>query len=461
MRTSASELDVPEARVGDPNPGFFRSLLYALYDGGWLVAAVFGSPYLLWRSRRRPGFGAGVRERIGGGLEDLPRATRPRILVHAVSVGEVKAARSIVTNLNARYPGLEIVISATTDTGIQVARTIYPDHLVVRFPVDLSFCVKRFLRRIAPAFVILVELEIWPNFLRQCNRDDIPVAVVNGRITEISQSRYFVFRKLLPEFNRISLFCVQSEEYADRFRRLDVAPGRIFVTGNIKVDGLRTGVVDPGEELTRLLGGRTGQGVLVCGSTHEPEERWLAEVWRDSVPDLRLILVPRHPPRASSVVVDLRDVGIRCQLLSRLRSGDESPDPSLPLVVDTIGELERIYALAQLVFVGGTLIPHGGQNMLEPAAQGKPCIFGSHLRNFTQEAGLLLDADAAMEVADLDELRSSLKALRSNPERARAMGERGMASVASQGGATAITIDALARLALDRLESVGEAGPAS
>ena len=450
MRAAASELQVPPARRGDPNPGFLRSLLYLIYDGGWCLACVLGSPYLLWRSLRSPGFAAGLRERAGLDV-GIPRRTRPRVLVHGVSVGEVKAARSVVSEIEARFPGVEVVISTTTDTGMEVARKTYPGNPIVRFPADLTLCVRRFLRAVDPSLVVLVELEIWPNFLRQCNRDDRPVAVVNGRITEISHGRYFVFRRLLPEFNRISLFCVQSREYAERFGRLDVDPGRILVTGNVKVDGLRTGSVEPGDELRRLLGPRPGQRVLVCGSTHEREERWLAEICRDIGPELRLVLVPRHPPRCSGVVADLRGRGIACQRLTDLRAGREAPDPGRPAVVDTIGELEAIYGLADLVYVGGSLVPHGGQNMLEPAAQGKPTLFGPYVKNFRQEAALLLDAGGAVRVESTDALARELRALAADPERAAAMGARAMASVAAQRGATRITTDALGALVLGGL----------
>ncbi|MAB80559.1 MAG: 3-deoxy-D-manno-octulosonic acid transferase [Planctomycetes bacterium] len=452
MRGRKSAPELPRGRLGDPDPGPMRRVLYAVYDAGWVVAAIVGAPWLLWSCLRRPGFAAGVRERIGRGLDRLPPRVRSRVLVHGVSVGEVKAARSIVTELEKSYPELEVVISTTTDTGMEVARGIYPENLVVRFPVDLSFFVRRFLRCIDPTFVVLVELEIWPNFLRQCNRDGRPVAVVNGRITEISHGRYLVFRKLLPEFNRISLFCVQSPEYAERFRLLDVEDERILVTGNIKVDGLRTGPLDPGEERRELLGGRPGQRVLVAGSTHEPEERWLAQVWREFVPELRLILVPRHPSRSQAVLSTLAEIGVSCQSLSSLRAGNEEPDASRPALVDTIGELEWIYGLADLVFVGGTLAPHGGQNMLEPAAQGKVCVFGPHLRNFTQEAKLLLEAQAAVRVEGTAYLGPALVRLEADPAECARMGQRGMESVASQRGATAITTGALATLGFDRLQ---------
>ena len=434
--------------IRDPNPGLLRRLLYGLYDGCWLLAALIGAPYLLWRSWRRPGFGAGVLERMGKGLERVPPKTRPRVLVHGVSVGEVKAASSVVARLEELYPELEIVISTTTDTGIEVARAGYPGRSVVRFPADLSFCVRRFLKRVAPDLVVLVELEIWPNFLRHCNRSGRPVAVINGRITEISHARYFVFRKLLPEFNRISFFCVQSEEYAERFRHLDVEPERILVTGNVKFDGLRALQAEPDPEQLKLFGGEEGQRILVAGSTHEPEERFLVEAWREAVPHMRLILVPRHPNRKASICAELEALGAPCQTLSSLRARTEKPDPKKPLLVDTIGELERLYGLADLVFVGGSLIPHGGQNMLEPAGQARPCVFGPHLKNFSQEAALLLEARAALCIKGQKELASALARLEADEQECEAMGQRGLEAVRSQRGATELTAQALARLGL-------------
>jgi 3-deoxy-D-manno-octulosonic-acid transferase len=398
-----------------------------------------------------------VRERLGAGLSALPRPARPRILVHGVSVGEVKAARSLVALLEERHPEFEVLVSSTTNTGLEMAAKLYASHHRVRFPADLSWVVRRFLARVAPALVILVELEVWPNFLRVCNLEGRAVVVVNGRITKGSHRRYLAFRRWLPEFNRISLFCVQKEEYARRFGMLGIDAARVCVTGNVKFDGLRVGPIEAGSELARLVAGPRGALVIVAGSTHAPEERLVARAVRRAAPAARLVLVPRHPDRSAELVLELGAEGVACQRLTELRCGFPL-DAALPLVVDTIGELERVYALADLVFVGGSLVAHGGQNMLEPAAQGKAVLFGPHVDNFEQEAALLLAAGAARGVADERELERELARLAADPaERAR-MGDAGLAAVAAQRGATQLTLEALEALDLAALAGRSELG---
>ena len=433
----------PGPLLADPNPGASRWLLHAVYDLAWLAAIALASPWWLWRSARCARFREMAFGRLGFGLPPARRAgDRARILVHGVSVGEVKGAQALVAELERSHPELEVVISTTTDTGLEVARRIYPRLRVVRFPIDLSPLVRRFLARVEPVCVVLVELEIWPNFLRCANRAGIPLAVVNGRITGESFGKYRLFRHLLPQFNRLTLLCVQDADYARRFAELDADPARILVTGNIKVDGLRTGRIEAGAELARLLGGRTGQRVLVAGSTHEPEEGWLAEAWRAAAPGVRLILVPRHPGRAPSIAQALAALGLRAQRLSALRAGEE-PDPSAPAIVDTIGELEQVYALADVVFVGGTLIPHGGQNMLEPAAQGKAVFYGPNLANFLQEAALLEKAGASLRIGGRDDLARELARLLDDASTRARMGAAGIAAVEAQKGATRATLAAL------------------
>jgi len=433
----------PAPILSDPNPGVLRGLLHGFYDFLWLFVIVVASPWWAWRCLRDEGFRTMVRQRLGWTAPRLARSGRPRVLVHGVSVGEVKSAAALVRMIRERDPETDVVISTTTDTGLEVARKLYPELTVVRFPLDLGFCVGRFLARIAPSVVVLVELEIWPNFLRACNRKGLPIAVVNGRIRSESYSSYRVFR-FLPQFNRISLFCVQQDEYAKRFLELSGDPGRVLVTGNLKIDGLDVGQRDPGEELVQLLGGRPDQPVLVGGSTHEPEERLLIDAWREATPEARLILVPRHPPRAPALVEGLDAAGIRVQRLTRLRAGAEEPDATRPVVVDTVGELERIYGLADLVFVGGSLIPHGGQNMLEPAAAGCPVLYGPSVENFVQEASLLEQAGASRRLADAAELPSALRECLDDAEGRERMGRAGLEAVKAQGGATELTFQALA-----------------
>ena len=440
---------VAPAICSDPHPGPVRFVLHGLYDLCWIVAAVVGLPWLLWRSWTRPGFGGMVLRRLGRRLHDEPLrpGDRPRVLVHGVSVGEVKGALPVVRELERRRPDLDVVISVSTETGYQVARDLFPDHPVVHFPVDLSFVVERFLRRVRPATVVLVELEIWPNFLRSANRRGIPVAVVNGRITAKSFRSYRVFKGLLPQFDRISLYCAQGPEYSGRFLSLRVDPARVVETGNVKADGLAIGRVDPGDELRALLGSDPDRPVLVGGSTHGSEERWLAAAWREALPDWRLVLVPRHPKRVGEVRAALAELGLEPQLLSELRAG-ATPDPDRPAVVDTIGELERVFGLGELAYVGGSLVPHGGQNMLEPASQGLPVVVGPHLDNFTQEARLLAEAEALVVLAGPEGLAPTLAALGADPERRAAMGRAGQAATAAQQGAADKTLDALQRTCL-------------
>ena len=456
------ELAPPSAALlpplrSDPHPGILRAALHGLYDALWMLAAALGSPWLLWRSLRQPGFGAMVLERAG--LRPPPPKTDARrtVLIHGVSVGEVKGAVPLVEAMERRFGELEIVVSATTNTGIEVARETFPGRRVVRFPADLTPLVRRFLRRVRPDFVVLIELEVWPNFLRECNRAGIPVAVVNGRITDRAHGRYLVFRRLLPQFNRLSLICVQDEGYAERFRRLEVDPRRVLVTGNMKADRLRVGPVDPGEELRRLLGPDPGQLVFVAGSTHHPEEELVFEAWRRGAPQTRLILVPRHPERAPELVRSLEAKGVRVQRLTELRGGAQ-PDPAAPCLADTIGELERVYALADLVFVGGSLVPHGGQNMLEPAAQGKPVVFGPHVENFAAEVLLLVAQGACLKVDDETVLADALAELAADPELRRRMAELGEGVVRRQKGATARTLAALAEVGVAGAGGDGEAG---
>ncbi len=445
----------PPPILVDPDPGILAAALYALYDLTWILAILVPAPWWLVRTATSARFRATAGARLGGGLPRARRAgERGRILVHGVSVGEVKAAQALVRDLRTARPDLDVVVSTVTTTGFDVARKLYPDATVVRFPFDLSFVVRRFLRRVAPDCAVLVELEVWPSFLREANRAGIPIAVVNGRITERSYRRYLGFKNLLPQFARISLYCAQDAEYAQRFIGLDADPERVVITGNVKADGLRTSAREPSEEVLRRVAARPGQLVVVAGSTHAPEEAALVRAWRASFSEARLVLVPRHPERAGGLARELAQLGPEPQLLTRLRAG-ESADPARPLIVDTIGELEQVYAASDLVFVGGSLIPHGGQNMLEPAAQGRAVVYGPHVANFLQEAGLLERAGAALRLSGEADLGSALRSLLDDPVRRRAMGAAGRSVVEAQKGATALTLRALTERVLTRSPSPG------
>jgi 3-deoxy-D-manno-octulosonic-acid transferase len=292
-----------------------------------------------------------------------------------------------------------------------------------------------------------MELEIWPNFLRKANRLEVPVAIVSGRITPSSHTSYRRFGTTLPQFHRITVFAVQDEEHARRFADLAGSRERVVITGNVKIDGLDTGQLvddDVLAELRGLVDAQPGQFVLVAGSTHDPEEGLVAKAFRQAAPGARVLLVPRHPERGRAVLSDLAEQGMGGQLLTDLRAGREELDTARALVVDTIGELESIYRLADVVFVGGSLVPHGGQNMLEPAALGRAVVHGPHVENFTQEARLLEKAGGSRLVHDSSHLAEVLEQLLKDPVQRELMGQAGREAVEAQKGATARTLRVLA-----------------
>lgn len=442
--TASAPACTPSPIVRDPVPGLGRFALHVVYDLALWLGVLVAAPWWLARSIADPVFRRMVKERLGFGLPAATAKMRGRrVVVHGVSVGEVKAASSIVARLRAERPDLEVVISTTTATGAEVARRTYPDLQVVRFPFDFAFVVRRFLRRVAPAAVVLIELEVWPNFLRAANRSGVPIAVANGRITERSFPRYLRFRKLMPQFQRISLFCVQDEVYARRFEELSNDSERILVTGNVKADSLHLGRLDVQPELARHLGGAPSQPVLVVGSTHDPEERLITEAWHAHAPHARLVLVPRHPGRVPTICRELVELGRPAQRLTFLREGLEVADSRRPVIVDTIGELENVYSLADLVFVGGSLVPLGGHNMLEPAAQGLPVFYGPHTENFPHEAALLERAGASRRLDDSADFGRALAELLADEATRSRMAHAGLDAVRTQQGATARTVLAL------------------
>ena len=455
--TLGADQAIPGPITSSPRVGLGRRGLQLLYDVAiGLVWAVM-LPLFLVAGLLKPRL---ARKALSLSTFGLARLTptgpeRRRVLVHGVSVGEIKASQSLVHALEERY---EVVVSAFSDTGMQVARQLFPHIEVVRYPFDFAPLVARFWRRVCPDFVLLVELEAWPCFLRAANRRGAPVAVVSGRITEQSFRRYQLFGAL-PEFGRISLFAAQDEAYAARFAALAGSADRVLVTGNVKVDGLR-GARDSSAD-TRLQRLREEVGiadvspapfVIVAGSTHEPEEEAFVEAARGALPGARLILVPRHPERAEGVQEALSRDGVAAhapERLSELRAQGRPANPLRPLLVDTIGELEELYGVADAVFIGGSLIPHGGQNMMEPAAQGVPVVYGPHVDNFLNETQMLEAAGAALRVTDADALGEALRTLASDPGMRQRMGEAGRKALRAERGATVATLEALsARIGL-------------
>jgi 3-deoxy-D-manno-octulosonic-acid transferase len=380
-----------------------------------------------------------------------PAAQQPqRFWVHAISVGEVEAARTFVPALAAAYPNAEIVLSTTTKTGMERAAKLFPDRPLFHFPLDLAPCVLLALGRVRPTAVIQVESEWWPNFFFLARLCGIPVMAVNVRITEKSRDRYRSIRPLMAAaFNSAAAIGVQAEVYRDRLESLGTAAGRIRVTGQMKHDGVTFADEVPGaEDLAREVGIEKGEQVFVAGSTGPGEEDALLAAYRDArrmFPRLRLVIVPRRPENFDDTARTI--LAASMGLVRRSRStGWEGPKHQPPVILgDTMGELMKWYGLAHLAFVGRSLVPIGGSNPMEPGALGKALLWGPHMFNFPEEAAALKEAGAAREVAGAADIAAALVDLLTHGERRRQMGEAARAAIRRMQGATARNIDLVRR----------------
>ncbi len=456
------EADPPAAANGHSEPRRGLSWLPALllYQLVFVIFALAYTPVLVWRLASRRRYRGGVLERIG--IVPATRGPLPVLWIHAVSVGELKAARRLIEAIAARGEH-EVVVSSTTPTGRALARQLYPALRTFYYPFDLGPCPWLALRRVRPAAVLLVELEYWPNFLFCAARRGVPVAVVNGRISERSYRGYRRIRGLLPPFEAIDRFCMQDDSYRQRLLGLGVDAARVFVSGNMKYDSVAIGR-EPARasELRQWLAG-DGQSVLVCGSTHGVEDRLLLQV-RTRVETrlgrrVRLVLVPRHPERAAGVCEEILAAGSTCARWSEMGKALRALSADAVVLVDTIGHLESFYGACDVAFVGGSLVPRGGQNMLEPAALGRPVVFGPHTTNFRNDVELLLGAGGAIQVGSADGLANVLVTLLTDPAAAQALGQRAVALIARNQGATARTLELLDPI-LQRVEARAGVSPA-
>jgi 3-deoxy-D-manno-octulosonic-acid transferase len=418
-------------------------LVYQLLLG---VGTIVLAPWAFFRLLLQADFRRGLPGRLGF-IDRLPSAQK-RVLLHGVSVGEVKALRPLVRHIRERLPDHAVVVSASTPSGLATARQAFPDLEVVPFPLDYAGAVRRFLSRVQPSTVVLAELEIWPNFLRACSRREISVAIVNGRITERSLVGYRKVQRLLPQFDRIAMYCVQNQRYADRFLALQVPPASVVVTGNMKFDSLPEGGGQAAKPWTDWL---AGQPSWVLASTHEPEELMLLSqaAAAGDLQAMRVLVVPRHPRRSPQLFEALRQANLGVPLVLRSLAADSEPLPQgCVMLVDTFGELESIFAAVDLAFLGGSLIEHGGQNVLEAAAFGKPVLVGPHVDNFTEEVELLETSGGLRRGDDVQVLLEFAQEWLQNPGKAQSAGEAGRAALDSRRGATETTFNALAQAGL-------------
>jgi 3-deoxy-D-manno-octulosonic-acid transferase len=380
----------------------------------------------------------------------------PAILLHAVSLGEVNATTALVRMLREQRPELHYVISTTTQTGWDRARQLYgndADVTLIRYPLDFSHAVERVLDALHPALVVLMELEVWPNFLTRCKKRGIPVILANGRLTTRSFTRYKLVRPIAAAmFRRLDVLCVQDETYGQRFIELGAPPERVNVTGTMKFDSaLVADRVQGDEELARAIGLRCSPDpVWVCGSTGPGEEEIILRQYRELLPHfsrLRLVIVPRKPERFDEVASLIES--FRFRVVRRSRHVPQPADPPIPPVIlgDTMGELRSFYSLATVVFVGRSLVDLGsrqhGSDMIEPAALAKPIIVGPFTANFAGPVRKLRSAEAILEADDGPSLGESVRVLLHTPSEATAMGRRAQDVVRREQGATARHVEAI------------------
>jgi 3-deoxy-D-manno-octulosonic-acid transferase len=414
--------------------------IYRLLLGGLLPIALPAIKLRQWLAgKSRPRF----RDRLGRSVPELPK---DGIWIQAVSVGEVEVARGLVAELEERAPELPLFLTATTATGLDLARRTLGDRLpVFPCPIDLPGPVSRVFEVARPRLLVLVETELWPEMLHQAGLREVPVAVINARLSPGSFAGYRRvagrLRKLLAP---LAMVLARTEADAERFAGLNVPRERIVVSGNVKYDlQADQRPLEWEDEIRRVAGDRS---ILVAGSTMEGEEAQILDAMADldangSTPFL--ILAPRHPERFDTVAQLLADRGL---VSSRRSSGDAIPSDADAFLIDTIGELARSYRLATLAFIGGSLVPTGGHNPLEPAVWGVPVLSGPHVFNFDEVYDEMTQAGGARLVEDGAELRVAMAAWLDEPDFAIAAGNAGREVVERNRGATARTVSALVEL---------------
>lgn len=418
--------------------------MYGLYTALALVALILVfAPFALVR-RVVHGVPLRLRARLGG--DGRPAPGGPRGWIHAVSVGEAITAAGLVESLHHAHPGLPLVVSTVTETGARVVQERLSAVATHRFfPLDLSGAVRRAIATIDPAFLVCMETELWPNLLRALRTRGVPVMIANGRISDRSFARYRLVRPLLRRvLDDVRVFAMRSDEDARRIITLGAKPERVFVTGNLKAEagGDQAGATDLWH---RLLGLGPGRRVWIAGSTHRGEEEAVLDAHRAARAEydgLVLVIAPRHPERVAEVLglaVARGWTAVRRSDLPRERS------PESIIVLDTVGELAQLYGIADVVFVGGSLVPAGGHNMLEPALRRKPVLFGPHTENFREAAALLESGGGALVVRDGADLARRLRHLLGDPDLCASLGNAAYEALAARRGALRETLDLVDR----------------
>ncbi len=427
--------------------------MYLVYSVATLLALVALSPYFLYQALRHNKYVGSLGQRLGYLPVSFNLDAEASIWIHAVSVGEVLSARPLISELRIRYPSFRIFLSTTTMSGQQIARRSVSDvDAVFYFPLDWTFTVRRTLDRVQPRLFVMVETEIWPNLLRECRRRGIKTMIVNGRISHRSFPRYRLvrpfFRRVLADVDR---FCVQGEEAARRLVALGADPAHVTRTGSLKFDSLGTAAL-PGRGPARVLRFfriSPNRQVLVAGSTMKGEEEAVIRAFNRvrttaAGANALLIVAARHPERFAEVERLCRHEGLSTVRRSELPIDSEPRADAV--ILDTIGELAQLYQIATAVFVGGSLVPAGGHNILEPALYGKPILFGPHMDNFGEIAETFLTNSAAIQVGSDRELEDTVVSLMGDPVRRARLGAAARALLDANRGAKDRTLAVIAGL---------------
>ncbi len=420
-------------------------LLYVIAT--W-VAFAFLFPVLALMKKTREG----ALQRFGFYSDGIiPKGGSPRIWLHGASAGDLLALSPMIDRLRTKFPDAKVIISTITNTGALMARERLSKKIdaIVYAPWDLFGATRRAVRALKPDLLVLEYTEIWPNLIRAAHSSGARLALTNGRFSADHLGRYRAFFTLIENpLEDIDLFLMREQDEAERVLSLGAAPARVQITGNTKFDALvPSSEAAEDQALKTALGLNAAGRVWIAGSTHEGEEELLLEVYKRlivEVPDLRLVIAPRYIDRAPRVVSLIEAAGLH----GGLRSAG-NPQGAPVVVLDSIGELARAYRLATVVFVGGSFITRGGQNILEPAAQGRPVLFGPHMENFRDSVGVLVGR-GGLQVKDPDNLFKVLSELFSRPETIESLGELARKAVRQVSGASDRNVDAMAKLLAER-----------
>lgn len=428
-------------------------MIWFFYNCLFPIVFLLMLPRFLIRMCRRGGYCRGFLQRLG--IYDrvvISRLqSRPRIWIHAVSVGEVFVALRFIEAVRARHAEAAFVLTTNTSTGHAIAeKQIGSDDILLYFPVDVPPVIRRVLNRLRPLSLVLVEGELWPNLIRQANHRGIPVMLLNGRLSDRSYRRYqkirFLVRRLLAS---ITLFCVQGEDERKRLIELGADPARVRVMGSAKYDVVSSTPAPESAAITNILrhtGFDMNAQLLVGGSTWPGEEAILLELHRKlraAYPAARLVLVPRHMERACAVVAEIEKTGLAFQRWSAADHTDQlaiTPAPEV-LLVDTTGDLKQFYAAATIIFIGKSLTAHGGQNVIEAAVYAKPIVVGPHMENFRSVMADFLSARALIQVRDKEGLERAFIDLWSHEDKRREYGQRARQVVRDKAGTIQASVE--------------------